>query len=230
MTVMLEGPPGHMHPLALLEFVPGDPLSSDDPRRDEAVGRVIGTVQRVLNEAGYPALFGDDVGIYDYLEDREHTIAESDWILPMLSAVVAHARAAERDCPPTVGICYGDGIELLRDPLTGVVGVVDWGAVQRGPLLLDIAFQEARFAPGSSTWHVNQASPELLVAYLAEAPVEEHELALLPAYRAFAWARTLRYNAHRVAHGANWGARWQALSRQRLHELRANAPEGARPS
>lgn len=53
LTVMVEGPPGHKHPLAVLEFVHGSPVGRlAAGRMPETAGAVLGRVHSALMEKG----------------------------------------------------------------------------------------------------------------------------------------------------------------------------------
>src|SRR6266542_2829190 len=52
-TVMVEHPPGKQHPLALLRFVPGDPLELIAPAGLHTYGKTLGRIHHILIDANY---------------------------------------------------------------------------------------------------------------------------------------------------------------------------------
>ena len=48
-----------------------------------------------------------------------------------------HAYAARH--PVTFGVIWADRMEIVREKETGQVGIIDWVAIERGPLAFDVA-------------------------------------------------------------------------------------------
>ncbi|GHO72204.1 hypothetical protein KSC_110960 [Ktedonobacter sp. SOSP1-52] len=74
---------------------------------------------------------------------------------------------------------WADRIEILSERETGHVGIIDWGAIERGPLLFDVALTVLWLFPEGRRMH-----EEFLQAYLAEAPISTSELEGLNYYKA----------------------------------------------
>lgn len=100
----------------------------------------------------------------------------------------------------TYGVIWADRVEIVRDPATGRVGVIDWGAIERGPLLFDVALTGLWIFPEGS-----EAYDEFLAAYLATAPIAPSELEGLKYYKALLWARQAKYFAYRAGTGVTLG-------------------------
>jgi Ser/Thr protein kinase RdoA (MazF antagonist) len=91
-------------------------------------------------------------------------------------------------------------MEIVCEKETGQVGIIDWGAIQRGPLVFDVALSLPELFPQGC-----QAAHEFLQAYLAVAPISVQELEGLPYYKALFWARQAKYFAYRIAAGVTLG-------------------------
>ena len=136
---------------------------------------------------------------WDWLDvDADHLRRDT-----ALRDAIARAReTAERYVErhrPVVGVIHGDPNpqEFLRDP-AGDIAIVDWGAVQRGPLLYDVA--AARWFAGS-----DETFREALDAYRHSSglPVSPDGLRVFLRYREAvqAW-----YFSHRLAIDDTTGA------------------------
>jgi len=100
----------------------------------------------------------------------------------------------------TFGVIWADRMEIVREKETGQVAIIDWGAIERGPLAFDVALSLLGLFPEGS-----QAAHEFLQAYLAVAPISVQELEGLPYYKALFWARQAKYFAYRMAAGVTLG-------------------------
>ncbi len=106
-------------------------------------------------------------------------VAERAWLRADVAGATAVAqRAIERGA--TLGIIHGDGAQVLADPISGRVGVIDWGSAMFGPLLYDvataywvIAVEHELGAPGFSSF---------IDSYREAGPLSGAELAMLPAF------------------------------------------------
>jgi homoserine kinase type II len=82
------------------------------------------------------------------------------------------------------------------DPLTGRLGLVDWGPVANGPLTYDLAVAVV-YAGGA------EVAGDLIEAYLAAGPVSRGEVeAALPTMTLFRWAVYADHFARRLAAAA----------------------------
>ncbi len=125
------------------------------------------------------------------------------------------ARAFESRRAVTSGVIWADRVEIVLEKETGQVGVIDWGAIERGPLVFDVALALLWLFPKGS-----QASEEFLHAYLGVAPISSDELEGLSYYTALLWARQAKFFAYRVAAGVTRGDPYPRGNIQRLLEAR----------
>lgn len=196
LSVLVAHPPGHRHPLAVLQFVQGRPLDVATPGAQHLVGGLLGRVHRMLHDDGSIAGPGD--ALFAHLtEGRPGVSARYPWLRPLLLRAVDNVRAFEAAVPVTYGGIVGDYLEILRDEATDQVGIIDWSAAGRGPLLFDLAlavdqFHRAGFAE----------TGELVASYAAEAPVISGGL---ERYLPLLWARQARYWAWRLVHQVTRG-------------------------
>lgn len=212
--MLVEQPPGHQHPLALLRFVPGRPLDLSAPDAQSLVGGLLGRVHRILHDAG--AIPGCQDPLFAYLAmDAPEVFAHHPWLRPLLSRAVNAVRAFEAATPATYGVIYGDGLQVLRNEETGQVGLIDWGAVGWGPLLFDVALAVEGFRGAGAT-----QTEELVASYLAEAPIAPREVRGLERYVALLWARQARYFAWRLVHDVIRGDPRADNNAQTLAEMR----------
>jgi Ser/Thr protein kinase RdoA (MazF antagonist) len=199
LSVLVEHPPGHHHPLALLRFVPGRPLDLTDPRAQRLTGDILGRVHRILHQDG--GVTGPGNTLFTYLtEDQPEVFSRYPWLRPLLRRAVAEVRAFEALIPVTYGCLLGDYLQLLREETTGQLGIIDWGAAHHGPLLFDLALAVDQFREAGAA-----ATDELIASYRAEAPITPEEMAGLDRYLTLLWARQARYFAWRLAHDVTQG-------------------------
>jgi Ser/Thr protein kinase RdoA (MazF antagonist) len=176
-------------PIALLEYVPGEGLSSretDHPR----IGATLGRVHAALTDPT-----GVTATVFDWLDPAADHLDVRAWIRP---AVTAAMRAVGELGAPSLthGALHLDPApDAFRyDPATGRVGLIDWASAQTGPFLYDLA---------SAVMYVGgpDRAGSLLAAYLATGPLDRAEvdrgLATMLRYR---WAVQAYYFAYRIAH------------------------------
>ena len=149
-------------------------------------------------------------------------MAAQPGLAPLIRKAIEAARGYEARNEVTFGVIWADRMEILREKETGRVGIIDWGAIERGPLLFDVALSLLWLFPESV------AFGEFLQAYLAVAPVSAQELQGLIYYKALLWARQSKYYAYRIAANVTLGngspegnAKHLAQSRQKLEHLLA---------
>lgn len=115
----------------------------------------------------------------------------------------------------TSGVIWADRLEIVLEKETDRVGIIDWGTIERGPLLFDVALTMLWLFPQGS-----QTSEEFLHAYLAAAPITSNELAGLSYYTALLWVRQAKYFAYRLAANVTLGDPHLRRNTQRLVEAR----------
>ena len=219
-SLLVEGPHGQSEPLAVLQFVAGEALQMSEPDAASLYGQLLGRMQRIFLDG-----FGERyiANLFDFLLEEDPAIAAQPGLVRLIHQSVEATRHYESQHTVTYGVIWGDRMEIVRQKQTSRVGVIDWGTIEYGPLLFDVALAVLWLFPEESA-----AYEEFLRAYLVEAPISESELAGLNYYKALLWARQARYFAYRVAAHVMLGdanpdgnAESLARSRQELEQLLA---------
>ncbi len=115
---------------ALLRFVPGDPLNPKDEQDQRDMARILAMVHSVDVTVRSGAFMADEITAM---------VREVEpWIRPTVHLVLDEYRGMP---DLTWGVLHGDPESgaFLREPETGQVGLIDWGAASRGPVLYDVA-------------------------------------------------------------------------------------------
>jgi Ser/Thr protein kinase RdoA (MazF antagonist) len=178
-------------PLALLTWVPGEPLPDAGPDSQQVLGTTLGQVHAALADvevAGTEAFHWVD-------PDAEH-LGVQPWIRGEVAAAVT---ALDRLGPESLrsGLLHADPApEAFRlDAATGECGLIDWAGALRGPLLYDLA---------SAVMYVGgpERAGRLIAAYLGQGAmsVSEVERGLTVMLR-FRWAVQADYFARRTVTG-----------------------------
>lgn len=191
LSVLVESAHRKYQPLALLRYVPGDPLQFSEPDAATLYGHLLGhTHCLLLNSFAAKDFFG----LTEFLlQEDEYVIAQPD-LASLIHQTLEKTRTYEAQHPVTYGVIWADRMEIVREKETGQVGIIDWGAMGWGPLAFDVALSLLRLFPERS-----QASHEFLQAYLTVAPVSVLDLQGLTYYKALFWARQAKYFAYRIA-------------------------------
>ena len=230
LSVLVAHPPGQQHPLALLRYVPGSPLDLTAPDAPRLVGTLLGRIHRLLRDDA--DIVGLDDAVLPYVtEDQPAVFVRYPWLRPLLLRAVAGVRTFEDTTPVTYGGIFGDVLEVIYDEQPDRVGVVDWGAAGKGPLLFDLALVIDQFRRAGS-----DAIEVLIDNYAAAAAVTTAELGGLDRYSALLWARQAKSFAWRLVNHVTRGdpdfaAREQTLAtyRRKLEEqLERYEAEGGR--
>lgn len=224
LTVMVEGPPGQRHPLALLEYVPGHPLDWRSPQAPRITGETLGAVHAALHGASFDA--GKDHQLCEYLERETFEISEAELVHAAATKAVMAVRAFEAAHEVTKGAIYGDGMEILIEHRTGRVGLIDWGTVSREALLCDVVIAAAMLRRAQGEGSLDR----FFQVYLERSPVAPGELDGLVHYQQLLSARQARFHALRAMRPSHYGseaaARSAALLAQHLEELGHPIPAG----
>lgn len=177
------------HTLALLRFVPGRPLTGDDPEEQRIMGTTLARAHR--------ALAGQDVPgaeRFPWLDPSVEHLGIQAWLRPAIS----EALDAWNRLPPsslTGGLLHSDPAPeaFLLDPSSDACGLIDWDIGLVGPLMYDVA--SAVMYLGGPRW-----SSAFLASYLESSPVpaEEVDRTLAPMLR-LRWAVQADYFAARIA-------------------------------
>jgi Ser/Thr protein kinase RdoA (MazF antagonist) len=169
-----------------MSYVPGAPLQSS-PRDQPLLGE---TLARTHTIAGTEKRSGP---LFPFLVDP---VTPGSTMEPWVRLALASVQAEYRSLPPlTWGLLHGDPApEAFRlDPETGRVGLIDWAAATRGPLLYDVA-STVMYLGGDT------AARSFLGVYAAAGPLPTDEMgAHLSAMRRYRGAVQAAYFAGRLA-------------------------------
>lgn len=200
LSVLVEGAYGRAEPLALLQYVPGSPLDWGDPMTPGVAGHFLGRIHALWQPAGERIRAPDR--IFAYIAEDTPEVAAQPGLRALLQQALANVRDFEAVTPVTYGVIVGDYMELLYDPATLRLGMIDTGAVSWGPLLFDVALmcEEPPAAGGAS-----DPQAQFLQAYLTSGLIQPGELAGLRQYAALHWAQIAKYFAWRLFHQITLG-------------------------
>jgi Ser/Thr protein kinase RdoA (MazF antagonist) len=174
--------------LALLRWVPGRSLTTDDPVDQQWLGETLAVVHRMLRGFSHPGLAKHP----RVRPDAAHLDVEP-WLRP---AVASAVQAVTRLCVTdqlTYGVLHGDPApDAFRlDARTGRIALLQWGSVGTGPLVYDLAAA------------VISAGDAIVDGYLRRAPVTQSECsAALPVMLRLRYAVRADWHAARLARGA----------------------------
>jgi Ser/Thr protein kinase RdoA (MazF antagonist) len=197
LSLMVEGAYEKYQPLALLRHVPGDPLQFSEPDAASLYGHLLGHTHRLLlNNFAEKDFFN----LNGFLLQKDEYVTAQPGLAPLIHQALEKTRAYEARHTVTYGVIWADRMEIVREKEAGQVGIIDWGAIEWGPLAFDVALSLLWLFPEEG-----QESHEFLQAYLAVAPISAQELQGLPYYEALFWARQAKYFAYRIATGVTLG-------------------------
>jgi homoserine kinase type II len=198
--------------LALLKYVPGRPLTAEDPLHQQFWGNALGAAHRALAGFQHPGL-----GRFHWIRADAPHLAVEDWVRPAVAdAVAAMAKLSVTD-QLSYGAMHGDpSTDCFRlDVETGGVGIIDWGAAFTGPLVYDIA-SAVMYAGGPDR------AADLVDGYVAAAPVPRDEVeAALPTLLRFRGAVQADYFAQRIFVDDRTGIEGPEDNYKGLHAARA---------
>jgi Ser/Thr protein kinase RdoA (MazF antagonist) len=181
----VETPQG---PVALLEWVDGEPLTGDDATERALIGRTLA--------AAHVILASDDdrrSGRWHWVDPAAPHLDVEPWIRPVVAAVVREVDRLDSDSL-TFGRLHGDPAPeaFRRRPDTGACGLIDWASSLRAPLLYDLA---------SARMYLGGAGPSapLVEAYLECGVLSAEEVAAgIDVFARFRWAVQADYFAWRT--------------------------------
>jgi Ser/Thr protein kinase RdoA (MazF antagonist) len=198
------------HPLALLRWVAGEPLTGVGRDEQQLIGETLARVHRSLE--GVSAAEADR---FHWVRPEADHLAIRPWVRPAVAAAVA---ALE-----TIGVHSLSWGLLHTDPApehfrleaaTGQCGLIDWSVALEGPLLYDLA-SAVMYVGGPGR------ADSLVEAYLHQSvlPAAEVEQVMLIMLR-FRWAVQADYFAHRIANHDFTGIGGPADNEQGLEDAR----------
>jgi len=175
--------------LALLTWVPGQPLTGRDDNEKRLIGTTLAAVHR--------ALAGREIAAarrFHWVDPNADYLSLRPWLRP---AIIAALEALDASRPQDMawGLLHLDPApEAFRvDPATGRCGVIDWSGALRGPLLYDVA--SAVMYLGGPAQASLMVGAYLDAGVLGAAEVERG----LDSMLRFRWAVQANYFAWRIA-------------------------------
>ncbi|MBO0816683.1 MAG: phosphotransferase [Actinobacteria bacterium] len=152
LTVAVEG-----HRLALLPWVPGDPLTGEDRGERRLIGSTLARVHQALTGQAV-----EEAQLFHWVDPRADHLSLRPWLRPAVTAALVDLGPAGPD-DWSWGLLHSDPApEAFRlDPATGRCGVIDWSVALYGPLMYDLA-SAVMYAGGP------RRAGDLIEAYLGE--------------------------------------------------------------
>ncbi len=132
LTRLVEYPIQQFHALAVLRFVEGEPLDWGANGSLPIVGKTLGTIHRALLDEGSLELPDQ---LFSYLV-KDDAWGHHPELQPLITRAIDAVRSFEARQRVTYGPIYGDGLQVRINPHDASVGVIDWGTVSFGPLVL----------------------------------------------------------------------------------------------
>ncbi|HEY3289916.1 MAG TPA: hypothetical protein VGK87_07310 [Anaerolineae bacterium] len=207
---MVKSTAAEKYPLAVLHFVPGEPLDPAEPGAPEIMGDMLGRIQRILISESYHPPTPE--GLFGYLLEDTGTCEAYPALSTQITRSLAAIQAFEQSMPVTYGAINHEGPELLRDAMTGAVGAIDWGVIYWGPLIYTVALSILRLRdkdlPGDA----------FLRHYLANSPMHPRELDGMPAYMAASRAMGAKFLASCLVSGQMRGLTDPGSTAQRMQK------------
>ena len=195
LTVMLEWPKGHWHPLTLLHWVDGQPFRDDSPGGVAEFARIHGTLQAALAR-DIPVPAGADVFSYlDYLENAPQDLGDDGELQALVAGVAAEARRFQETTPVTIANGVWDGPEVLVDT-QGRHGLIDFGFCRPLPVLHAVANRSLHFG-----LEENERTRKFVELYCTHFPLTDAELRGVALFRKVSIAIYCKYQAWRLAEG-----------------------------
>jgi homoserine kinase type II len=175
--------------LALLSWVPGDPLTGRSKADKQLIGNTLAMVHRALADSETA-----DANRFHWVDPDASYLSLRPWLRPAISAALVALDAVGAE-GMTWGILHADPApDAFRlDPATGQCGMIDWSYFLHGPLLYDVA-SAVMYTGGIA------ASGDLVEAYLRHGLMDAAEVhaGIGPMVR-FRWAVQANYFAWRIA-------------------------------
>jgi Ser/Thr protein kinase RdoA (MazF antagonist) len=196
--------------LALLRWVPGDPLTGGTTAERELVGTTLAAVHEVL--AGCDA---DGAEQFHWVDPDAGYLSLRPWLRPALVAALDAFEAADPG-GMTWGLLHADPApDAFRlDQVSGRCGVIDWSYFLCGPLLYDLA-SAVLYVGGPS------AGKDLIEAYLRRGTLMAAEVrAGMDAMLRFRWAVQANYFAWRIAENDMTGISGPAENEKGMEDAR----------
>lgn len=194
LTVMLEWPAGHWHPLTLLHWIEGTVFQGEQPGDIEEFARIHGTFQSALARGIPVGPAADPYSYLGYLES-EFPPGEAGELPALVGAIASKARRFQESTPMTIANAVWDGPETLVDE-QGRIGLIDFGFCRPMPVLHAMANRSLRFG-----LEENDKTRRFVELYVKHFPLTKAELAGVPLFRKVSLAIYSKYQAGRLTEG-----------------------------
>ena len=194
-------------PLALLAWVPGDPLTRADQR---LVAATLARVHRVLVSVQVDASLVD---MFHWVDPSAEHLGIHPWVRDRVSSAVSAFDVLDPGSL-TWGMLHADPAPEAFRYDGDECGLIDWSVALHGPLLYDLA-SAVMYVGGPSS------ATELLSTYLEQGVLSESEVSRgLAVMLRFRWAVQADYFARRLANGDLTGIADSEENEQGLEDAR----------
>lgn len=196
--------------LALLNWVPGDDITSDGPAEQRLIGTTLARAHAVLRGVEVPT-----VDKFHWVDPSADHLDIRPWVRSVVTAAVDALDGIDPEALTWGTLHLDPAPEAFRlDRETGVCGFIDWATALRGPLLYDLA-SAAMYVGGPGN------AETLIKSYLTEGVLtgDEVDRGLLTLLR-FRWAVQADYFARRLANNDLTGIDGPAENEKGLEDAR----------
>ncbi|MEV0374730.1 phosphotransferase [Streptomyces sp. NPDC050636] len=169
----VDRPQDYPWTLALHTFIPGSPLDLTTCTGPEQAGDLLGRVHHALMTL--PDVPQPAGRMLDYYKGEAKRLGRRR------GAALRQALTAIADfrttAPLSEGVLYGDPApEILRDPDSTALALIDWGSPSWGPLLHDVVSWQQFLTAGQPPESAQTVEQRFLTAYRARRPISEREM------------------------------------------------------
>jgi Ser/Thr protein kinase RdoA (MazF antagonist) len=203
------------HTVALLTWVPGEPLAGRTASERRLIGATLGRVHAALRGRSVPG-----AERFHWVDPAAPHLDLAGWIRPAVEAALARYDTLAAT-GLTRGLLHTDPApEAFRlDARTMTCGLIDWDSGLEGPLLYDLA-SAVMYAGGPGR------AADLVDAYVATGSLDRAEVDRgLGVMLAFRWAVQADYFARRIVAGDLTGIRSAADNDAGLEDARRSLDE-----
>lgn len=175
--------------LALLTWLPGQPLTGESAAERELIGTTLARVHLAVRDRSAAG-----AERFHWVDPAAGYLSLRPWLRPAITAALSELDAAGPDSM-TWGLLHADPApEAFRfDPAAGRCGIIDWSCFLHGPLLYDLA-SAVMYVGGPAQ------AEDLIDAYLWRGPLSRAEASCgLAAMLRFRWAVQANYFAWRIS-------------------------------
>jgi homoserine kinase type II len=176
--------------VALLTWVPGNPLTGTDEAEQRLIGDTLARVHRVLRGREIPG-----AQRFHWVDPAASHLSLRPWIRPAVTAAVDELAALQRrELACVQGLLHADPAPgaFRYDATSGVCGIIDWSSAHSGPLLYDLA-SAVMYLGGPDR------AAAMTDAYQSAGLLTPQEIAGgLPVMLRFRWAVQADYFARRI--------------------------------